>query len=440
MKNSKLCTLHFAVLQICILAAIGLQSCGLYGKYQPQHPEADSITTPSYTEIFTDPQLQSLIEHALINNLDLKIAHERVNEASAIWKGSKLAYIPTLGLQAEYGGTGAIPGSPTSVGPSAGVTLDWSLDIFGRYYNRMKIAGADRLSTADREQLARAELIASVATGYYRLLMLDAQILTADSMAAIYNESVQALRAMKDAGMTDEAAVAQYEGNYYGVLVQGEQLRLERHEAENALRLLLSDPAYGEIRRQTISETTSNYDLTTVPLSALLTRPDVRYAEHQLERAFYGVQLSRANCCPDITLSGILGFNGNFLWSAVGGLLQPLFSADRFVTGIRTARSQNQQAEYAYTAALVNAAIEVNDALAARRSYADRVEDNLHRQQAFERAYDATATKFRLGQGSYLESLIALQQVHTARLELIENYGNVLISQVNLYLSLGGGR
>lgn len=441
MNNTKNSTSHpLYILCTLYLVLCTLSSCGLYGKYQPQHPEADSITTPSYTEIFTDPHLQSLIEHALISNLDLKVAHERVNEASATWKGSKLAYIPTLSVQGSYGAAGPIPGQPAATGPSAGVGLDWSFDIFGRYYNRMKIAGADRLSTMDREQLARAELIASVATGYYRLLMLDAQILTADSIAAIYAESVQALRAMKEAGMTDEAAVAQYEGNYYGVLVQSEQLRLARHEAENVLRLLLSDPAYGEIRRQSIFETTSAYDLSSVPLSALLTRPDVRYAEHQLERAFYGVQLSRANCCPDISLSGLLRFDGNFLWSAVGNLLQPLFSVDRFVTGVRTAKSQSQQAEYAYTAALVNAAVEVNDALAARRSYADRVEDNLRRQQAFERAYDATATKFRLGQGSYLESLIALQQVHTARLDLIENYGHVLTSQVDLYLSLGGGR
>lgn len=423
---------------LCIVLGT-LSSCGLYGKYSPQHPEADTITTPSYAEIFTDSHLQSLIEQALTNNLDLKIAHERVVEASATWKGSKLAYVPSLGLNGESGVGGNFSGQPVS-GNAVGVSLDWSFDIFGRYYNRMKMAGADRLSVMDREQLSRAELIASVATAYYRLLVIDAQILTADSISAIYAESLHALRAMKEAGMTDEAAVAQYEGSYYGVLVQIEQLHLARHEAENALRLLLSDPTYGEIHRMSLFETTSDYDLTSVPLSALLTRPDVRYAEHQLERAFYGVQLSRANCCPDISISGLVNFNGGFLWSAIGKLFQPLFSADRFVTGIHVARSQRQQAEYAYTSALVGAAVEVNDAMAARRSFVDRVEDNILRQQAYDRAYEATAMKFRLGQGSYLESLIALQQVLTARLDLIDNYGQILTSQVNLYLSLGGGR
>lgn len=432
MKHIKIC------MAICVVA-FGLSSCGIYGKYTPQHPEADSITTPAYTEIFTDPMLQGLIEKALMQNLDLKAAHERVNQANASLLGSKLAYVPSIGLGAEAGQTGQFGGETSSVGYQVGVTAGWNFDLFGRLYNQMKMANASRLSAVDMEQLYRAELIASVANHYYQLLMLDAQIETVDSIGNTFRNQVDALKAMKEAGMTDEAAVAQYEGNMYGVLAQAKQLRLARHEVENALRMLLSDPNYGEIRRTNLVTTTQGYDLLSIPLSAVLTRPDVRKAEHLLEHAHYGVQLSRSNCCPNISLSGMVGFNGSFIFSWLGNLLQPIFNSGKNIAEVRSAKAARQEALYGYESALVKAAVDVNNAMAARKSYHEQTEDMLRRKDAFERAYDATSTKFRLGQGSYLESLIALQQLLDARNGLIENYSQILQAQVELYIALGGG-
>lgn len=428
------------LLPLCLmLCAWGMSSCGLYSHYQPQHPEADSITTPAYTEIFTDPHLQTLIDHALMQNLDLKMAHERVAQAQAQLLGSKLAYVPSIGISAQ-GNLGTPTDTYSGRGYNLGAQLDWSFDIFGRLYNRMHMARADQLSAVDMEQLYRAELIASVARQYYRLLMLDAQIITVDSIGETFRASVEALRAMKQAGMTDEAAVAQYEGNYYGVLAQAKQLRLERHETENALRLLLADSNYGEIRRSTLKESPVAYSVVSIPLSAVLTRPDVRYAEHQLERTHYGVQLSRANCCPDLSISGLVGFSGNFIWSAAANLLQPIFNSGRNIAEVRSAQAARNEAEYNYLSVLMNAGVEVNNAMAARTSYHEQVVDMEKRVAAFSRAYDATHTKFRLGQGSYLESLVALQQLLDSRNALLENYSRILLAQVDLYLALGGGK
>lgn len=418
-----------------IFLALCLSSCGLYSKYQPLHPEADSITTPAYTEIFTDPLLQQLIDRALAQNLDLKMAHERVSQSNALLLGSKLAYVPSISLNAE-GTVGAH--SPFEGGVGGG--LAWQLDLFGRLYNQMKMADADRLSALDMEQLYRAELIASVARNYYQLLMLDAEIITVDSIGETFRASVEALKAMKQAGMCDEAAVAQYEGNFYGVLAQSRQLRLVRHETENAIRLLLSDPDYSHIERTDLSTTTQSYTIENIPLSAVLTRPDVRKAEHTLQRTHYGVQLGRANCCPNISLSGLIGFNGSLIWSAAGGLLQPLFNSGRNIAELRSAQAAQREAEYNYQSVLMNAGVQVNNAMAARRVYSEQVNDMEMQVQAFERAYDATSTKFRLGQGTYLESLVALQQLLTARNALIENYSQILLSQVDLYLALGGGK
>lgn len=415
-----------------IVLAICMSSCGLYSKYQPQHPEADTITTPAYTEIFTDAPLQHLIARALEQNLDLKMAHERVAQGNARLLGAKLGYVPSLGLAAQ----GELNGRTYQVGAQ----VDWQIDIFGRLYNQMKMADADRLSAQDEAQLYRAELVASVARHYYRLLMLDAQIRTVDSIGETFRASVEALVAMKEAGICDEAAVAQYEGNFYGVLAQSRQLQLERHETENAIRLLLSDPDYATIERTDLSTSTQSYAIESIPLSAVLTRPDVRKAEHELQRTHYGVQLGRANCCPNLSLSGLVGFNGTLIWSAVGNLLQPLFNSGRNIAELRGAQSMQREAEYHYQSVLMNAGVQVNNAMAARRVYGEQVADMEKQVQAFERAYDATSTKFRLGQGTYLESLVALQQLLTARNALIENYSQILLSQVELYVALGGGR
>ena len=414
------------------LLALSLSSCGLYGKYHVQHPEADSITTPAYTEVFTDPNLQNLIHRALVQNLDLKMAHERVNQASAQWLGSKLAYLPTVNAT----GTITDPGMNYRVGGEASLTID----IFGRLYNQMKAAGASRKSAINEERLYRSELVANVASAYYKLIVLDARIATSDSILATYHRSVETLRAMKQAGMSDESAVAQYEGNYHNVAANLQQLKLERYKAENALRLLISDPEYGAIRRSNIRDTYTGYDLDSIPLSALLTRPDVRMAENKLEKAFYGVQLSRANCCPNISLSGFVGYNGGLVWNAVGELLQPIFNSGKNIAEVRSAKAARTEAQYGYTAALVNASVEVNDAMAARRSYAEQVDNRILQVMSFERAYDATYTKFRLGQGSYLECLIALQSLLEARNTLIVNYGNILTAQVDLYIALGGAQ
>lgn len=434
MKRSNILHITFS-----IALAICLSSCGLYGKYQPQHPEADTITTPAYTEIFTDPLLQQLIERALVQNLDLKMAHERVAQSNAHLLGSKLAYLPSIGVsaQGDLGSTSEIyPGHSYQVGAQAA----WQLDLFGRLYNQMKMADADRLSAEDMEQLYRAELIASIARNYYQLLMLDAEISTVDSIGETFRASVEALKAMKEAGMCDEAAVAQYEGNFYGVLAQSRQLQLTRYETENAIRLLLSDPEYSDIQRSTLRTTTQSYALQNIPLSAVLTRPDVRKAEHELQRTHYGVQLGRANCCPNISLSGLIGFNGSMIWSAAGNLLQPLFNSGRNIAELRGAQAAQREAEYNYRSVLMNAGVQVNNAMAARRVYGEQVGDMEMQVQAFERAYDATSTKFRLGQGTYLESLVALQQLLTARNALIENYSQILLAQVDLYLALGGGK
>lgn len=419
-----------------VLGAVlfGMNGCALYGKFKPQTTaEDETIQVPDYKDIFTDPYLCALIDTALAHNLDLKIAHERVRQAEATLLGAKLAYLPSI----YAGGNGAV----TMPGPAyTFATASWEIDIFGRLTNQKRMANAAKLQTEDLERACRAQLIASVAETYYELLMYDAQILKADSAASNWERSVMTMREMKAAGMYDEAAVTQFEGSWYATRAQAKALCLCRVQAENAMRLLLCQKD-GEIRRGSLEMKTTELLFDTIDLRAVRTRPDVKAAEHVLEQAFYNRNYARSCWCPSISLSGALGWaDGGLIYNAVANLMQPVLNSGRNIAQLRAAKSQLEEMQMAYAKILLQAGTEVNDALAARNSHIAQTIEYYNQSQAMMRALDATQTKMRLGKGTYLEVLIAQNNLLDAQLTLIANYRAILQSQVQLFLAVGGGK
>lgn len=438
-------------IRILIFAALALAvcSCGIYGKYKPQmtQDEEDALlaSVPSYRNIFKEPELLELIDTALANNFDLRMAHERVHQADLQLTAAKLAYLPRI-----FAG-----GSPVvAVNPSGAMdfskfsynlgSASWEIDIFGRTTNKKRIAQSVRDQVADFEQAARAELVAAVATTYYSLLMLDAQIAATDSAEANWSSSVKAIRAMKEAGLEDEAAVSQFEGSYYATRASGKSLRLLREATENSMRVLLSCDTCTIRRGVMASDIESRIDVGTVSglsLNAVRIRPDVRAAEMQLAQSFYNVNLARANCCPDISIGGAVGWaNGNLIFSLVGNLLQPVFNAGANITQVKVSKSQLEEYQMAYANALLKAGTEVNNAVASIKSYRSQVEDYSNRVEAMQRALMATQLKMKYGRGTYLEVLTAQNNLLDAQIDNIQNTADILISVVDLFQALGGCR
>ncbi len=423
-----------------VVLSVGLSSCGIYGKFKPKNePDIDSIKTPAYTDIFKDEKLVALIDTAMANNLDLKIAHENVAQAEAILLGAKLAYLPSIyaAPSVTYGKTigGTAPGLAYGFG-----TASWELDIFGRTTNRKRIANASKKEQEDYVQAATVELVSAVATTYYTLQMLDAQILTTEEAIVNRAQAVETMKNMKIAGMTDEAAVAQFEASYHSSVAQGKALTLARIKAENAMRLLLCKSAI-VIDRNLLSETVMNdSQIESIELEATRVRPDVKAAEHRLEQAFYSLNLARANCCPSITITGSVGWTGGLIFNAVGSLLQPIFNSGKNIAEVRSAKHGLKAAEYAYSKALIVAATEVNDAMAAKRLYKAQQPDYENQVAALTNAYDATFTKMYYGKGTYLEVLTAQKDLLSAQMQQIENYASTLNAGVDLYKALGGGK
>ena len=440
-----------------------LSSCGIYNRYQPVEtvPEdlyGDTLAQTSDTtnfgnvhwrEVFTDPTLQVLIEQGLANNTDYRSAQLRVEEAEATLLSAKLSFLPSFALSPQ-GGVSSFDGGKATWTYTVPVTASWELDIFGRMRNAKKQAQALYAQSRDYQQAVRTQLIAGIANTYYTLLMLDEQLDLSRQTAEAWKETVASARALMRAGQYDEAGVAQMEATYYSVQTSILDLEEQINQAENSLALLLAETPHVHERNR-LSEQVMAEDFSVgIPLQMLTNRPDVRQAEHSLEAAFYATNQARSNFYPNITLSGTAGWTndagtmivnpGKFLASAVGSLVQPLFSRGQNIANLKIAKAQQEEARLAFQQTLLNAGTEVNDALTACQTSRDKA--NLYEKQveALRRAERSTSLKMDYGNSTYLEVLTARQTLLSAELSQVANRFTELQSVVNLYQALGGGR
>ena len=307
---------------IIILAAAAMTGCGIYKPYT--RPEvmtdglygtaetADSTTLGdlSWQEMFTDPQLQALIEQALESNTDLQSAGWRVKEAEATLKSARLAYLPSFNF-APQGSLSSFDGATPTKTYSIPVQASWQVDIFNGLTNAKRKAKALYLQSQEYEQAVKTQLIASVANLYYTLLMLDSQYDVTEETAAKWRQSVEMMQAMKQAGLANEAAVAQYEANTLSIEASMNDMAYQRTQAENSICSLQCEAPHtitrGELADQQMPQTLA----VGVPLQMLANRPDIRQAEYSLMQSYYATASARSALYPSITLSGTLGWTNN---------------------------------------------------------------------------------------------------------------------------------
>ncbi len=440
-----------------------LSGCGIYTKYKPATEVPDGLfgeevnTTDSvnglgnlsWREVFTDPQLQSLIEKGLQNNTNLLTAQQRVKESEATLLSSKLAYLPSLALTPQ-GTVSSYDKAKATQTYTLPVTASWELDIFGRIRNGKRQAQALLAQSKDYEQAVKTQLIASIANTYYTLLMLDEQIRIAESTEQVWKESVESTRALMDAGMATEAAVAQTEATYYSIRTTVLDLHDQLKQTENALCNVLAEVPHtigrGKLENQVLPESFS----VGVPLQLLSNRPDVRNAERGLESAFYGVNQARSSFYPSIVLSGSAGWSNNsgmgivnpgkLLASAVGSLTQPLFNKGQNIAQYKIAKAKQEEARLNFQQTVLNAGVEVNTALTSYQTAKEKSEEYGKQVESLERAVESTALLMEHGNTTYLEVLTARQTLLNAQLTQVSNRFAEMQSVVTIYQALGGGQ
>ena len=433
---------------LIICAAAALTGCGIYKPYtRPEvttaglYGSAETADTTTlgdirWQEMFTDPQLQALIALALENNTDLLSAGWRVKEAEATLKSARLAYLPSFNF-APQGSLSSFDGGPTAKTYSIPVTASWQIDIFNGLTNAKRKAKALYAQSKEYEQAVKTQLISGVANLYYTLLMLDSQYEVTEETAAKWRQSVEAMRALKEAGYANEAGVAQYEANTLAIEASLHDLGYQRTQAENSLCSLLGEVphtiARGRLENQQLPD-----DLTVgVPLLMLSNRPDVRSAEYSLMQSYYATASARSALYPSITLSGTVGWTNN---SGAGSLLQPIFNANANRARVKIAKAQQEESKLSFQQTLLNAGAEVNNALTQCQSARAKADLRVRQIEALERAVESTELLMQHGSTTYLEVLTAQQSLLSAQLSQIADRFDEIQGTVNLYQALGGGR
>lgn len=447
------------ILAVALLAV--MSSCNIYrpfsrpevnteGIYRDNNSkDTASLGNLPWKQMFTDTDLQALIEQALQTNVDMRSAMLNVKQSQAMLLSARLAYTPSLNL-APTGTIASFNRSSASQTYQLPVVASWEIDIFGKLLNSKRAAKAALMGSEAYEQAVRTQIISAVANTYYTLLMLDRQLAISENTAAKWKQTVVTMEAMKLAGMVNEAAVVQSRANSYMVEASLPDIRRQIYEAENSMSLLISRPM-GVIKRSDIVVQNLPENLAVgVPLQLLSNRPDVRVAEMSLAGATYNTHVARSAFYPSITIGGTAGWTnsagsaivnpGKLILSAVGSLMMPIVNKGANTARLRVAKAQQEQALEEFQYSLLSAGMEVNNALF---QYQTAQQKNVQRKlqiASLEQSVEYTEELLRLGSSTYLEVLTAQQSLLSAQLTDISDNFQRMQAVVNLYHALGGGR
>ena len=402
-----------------------------------------------WEEVFTDPILQDLIRTGLEKNSDLQSAMLQVEAAQASFTAAQLAFLPSISLTPQ-GGVSSFDSSKGTWTYNAPVSASWEIDIFGRLLNSKRNAKAMLMQTEAYKQAVRTQIIATIANGYYTLLMLDEQLAITEETAKTWQKSVETIRAMKVGGMTNEAAVAQSEANSYMIAASIPTLRQQIRETENSLSTLLYQAPQSIKRGKFQDQKLPEMYQVGVPVQLLANRPDVRSAELSLAAAYYSTNIARSAFYPNIVISGSAGWTnsagsaivnpGKLLLSAAASLVQPIFNRGSNIANLKAAKAQQQIAAINFQQAILNAGEEVSNALYQIQTTKETLVNRDLQVASLEKAVESTMSLMTLGTSTYLEVLTAQQSLLNAQLSQISDSYQCMVAVINLYQALGGGR
>lgn len=448
------------------MAVLSLTGCkSLYSKYE--RPEIntrglfrDSVSLTDtlaardtmsfgnmpWREVFTDPQLQVLIQKALDNNPNLLNTAINIDMAEAQLKAAKLAFLPQFAFTPQ--GTISRFNDNTTQSYQLPVTASWNVPLFGGLTAAKREAQVSLIQMKDYQVSVQTTLISSVANLYYTLLMLDRQIELVNEMEALTKKTWEQMEVMKDGRMGYRStAVQAAESNYYSVLTRKADLKRQVRESENAMSLLLGEASQTIIRGKLEDQYLPEQFSTGVGIQLLRNRADVHANEMALAACFYNVEQARSRFYPNINISGTGAFTngqgmvnpGKWLWSAVGSLTQPIFMNGRLTAGLRVAQGQYEQAYNTWQNSILKAGSEVSNALVLYNTSAEKSAIEDKQVEVLKKNVEQTHMLLDMAGATYLEVITAESNLLNVQLSKVADDFHKMQAVVNLYQALGGG-
>ena len=451
-----------------LFAASGLllASCGLYNKYERPEVNTQGLVrdTLSLTDtlavndttsfgnlpwrsVFTDPQLQTLIQQGLDNNVDLLNAALSVKMIEAQLACAKLAFLPSIALTPQ-GTLSAFDGSKTTKSYQLPISASWNVDLFGNILSQKRSAQMQLLQAKDYQLAVKTNIITGVANLYYTLLMLDRQLEILTEMEGLTKETWDMMALQMKFGRARSTSVQSAEASYYSVQSQITDMKRQIREVENSLSLLLCQPGQAISRGKLYEQSLPSEFSTGVALQMLNNRPDVHAAEMSLAACYHNVQTARSRFYPSINITGSGIFTnsngavnpGKWLLSAIGSLTQPIFANGQLVAGLKVAKAQQEQAFNNWQNAIYKAGNEVSNALVSYNSYDERSRLEQKQTDLYRQTVEDTRQLYKSSGSTYLEVISAQANLLNAEITKVTDDFYKMQAVVSLYSALGGGR
>jgi multidrug efflux system outer membrane protein len=432
---------------------------GSYPGAQPTAASASPVSTLAWQDYFTDPRLAKLIETALANNRDLRVAVANIAQARAQFQIQRAAQFPALDLGASGSRSSPNPLQAAGLGGSVASTYSvdlgitaWELDFFGRIASLKEQALAQFLATEESRKATQISLISAVASGWLTLIADDELLALTRQTLATREESQKLTRLRFDSGVVSEIDLRLADSLAESARASyAEQQRL-RMQDENALALLLGAPVPPEATEggARLDSVAPMAELPAgLPSDLLGERPDIRAAEQQLIAANANIGAARAAFFPRVSLTTSIGTassefsnlfeRGTKAWAFSPQLTLPIFDAGRNQAGLDSARAGRDIAVAQYEKSIQTAFREVADALAGRATLSEQLRALRAQTEAESARFRLSDLRYRNGIASALDLLDSQRSLYGAQQAAVQVQLAQLQNQVVLYKALGGG-
>jgi multidrug efflux system outer membrane protein len=462
------------VLCISVGAVFTLAGCNMAPKYsrpaapvppewntglstqEAQTPPAPPAPDLRWQDFFTDEKLRQVIEQALKNNRDLRIAALNVERVQAQYRLQNAQLYPTLnaGASAQMN---RVPKDLSSTGQAytlheyeLAATASWELDLFGRIRSLKKQALEQYLATDQARSATQISLVAAVATGYFTLAADRESLRLAQSTLESQQATYEMILHRRDMGISSDLDLSQAQSQ-----VQAAQVDVARYSGlvtqdENALDLLVGAPVAAKLQPGELGREGMMKDVSAgLPSDALLHRPDILSAEHQLKAAYANIGAARAAFFPQLSLTAAGGVASNDLtalfqgspgvWSFAPQIVAPIFDAGTRRANLKIAKVDRDAALTSYEKSIQTAFREISDSLALRTRLRQQQDAQQALVNSLETTYSLSDARYKAGVDSYLSVLVAQRSLYGGQQALVTLRAARLSNLVTLYKVLGGG-
>lgn len=422
--------------------------------YGSSAPASDAVLADTqWWDLFADPVLRALVEEALRNGYDVRLAAARVEESRARYGIAGSFRYPEIGYSAGAArlktSTYATPSDATGDLATAHASVSWELDVWGRVRRLNEAARARYLATEEGRRGVVISLVADVASAYFDLRDLDAELEVARRTRATFQDTYDLFSRRLAGGAASALETARAEALLANASAQIPSLEQRIVARENQITLLLGRPPGPVPRGAALTEQVMPPAVPAgLPSALLLRRPDVRAAEQELVAANADVGVARATFYPTLSLTGLLGgqstglrdlFAAGRTWSIGANLFGPLFQGGRLRAEERVSRARLDQALVSYEKTFTRALGEVSTSLVAIEKLAAEETERERSVRATREAVRLSTLRYESGRSAYFEVLDALQLLLPAETALVRTRLDRLVALVSFYRALGGG-